>query len=201
MAFAQAPRQRPGTVTTATWLLYLLAALQLLSGAIALAMSGPMREATRKALEGTPGAEAAIGFSTASIVVAGVVSLLLGVGYAVLGYFVGRGSNPARITTWVVAGLLLCCSLGSVGLTALGSGLAGSAPEGTPNQADIQREIMAALPGWYQPVTTGLGILAGLVALAVVILLALPASNAFFRKETQPAWEPPVPPATPPSAV
>src|SRR6266536_2042517 len=153
---ADGRRVRPAVVTYACYLLYLLAALQ---------------------------------------VIGAVVSLLFAVGYVVLAIFDGRGRQPARIVTWALLGVSLCCG---------GYGLVGNATggftgykrrvEGAPSQSELQQMLKDALPSWYQPVILLLGIIALLAAITVIILLALPASNQFFRKQ-EPVWEPPVPQA------
>jgi hypothetical protein len=98
----------------------------------------------------------------------------------------------ARIITWVVLGISLCCN----GLGLLGAAAGGmlSAPESSSgiDQQELQRRIEDAVPGWYNPVTYSLLGLSILASLAGVILLALPAANAYFRKVEQ-IWEPPLP--------
>src|SRR6185436_7231411 len=72
---------------------------------------------------------------------------------------------------------------------------------GAPSQSEIQSRLNDALPSWYQPVTMTVTVIILIAILATIILLALPASNAFFRK--QPAaqgWDPSVPYPTYPPA-
>jgi hypothetical protein len=61
-----------------------------------------------------------------------------------------------------------------------------------PDPAEVQRRLEAGLPGWYNPITTTLSVISLLALLGALILLALPASNPFFRKRTA-AEEPPMP--------
>jgi hypothetical protein len=58
-----------------------------------------------------------------------------------------------------------------------------------PSNTEVQDAINGALPSWYEPLSTVLTVISLLAILGAVILLALPASNAFFRK-VQPAWDP-----------
>src|SRR5689334_7951713 len=111
---APAPKQRPTTVTIATYLLFSTAAMQVISAIVTFAMLGAFRDAWAKALEGVDGAEGAASLTSTATTVAqvttGVIAALFAVGYVVLGVFVGKGSNGARITTWVLAGLAACCN-------------------------------------------------------------------------------------------
>ena len=60
-------------------------------------------------------------------------------------------------------------------------------------------QINAVKPSWLTPLTTTLSVIILLALIAAIILLAMPQSNAYFRKE-QPAFAPafpnlPYPPA------
>lgn len=187
-----APRARPGTVTVAMYLLFFLAALQVISGVIALSSLGAVQDATREAYQDFPQLrDSADTIATVGIVVGVLVALLFAAGFVTLGILDGRGKNAARIVTWVVAGIGVCC---------FGAGVAGRAASGAlsgmgggtngPDPAEVQRIQDAALPSWYYPASTTVSVLALLSAIAVIILLALPASNEFFRK-APPAYEPP----------
>lgn len=195
---APTPRERPATVTAASYLLYLLAALQVVYGALALATIGPNREAFEEVYAEMPELQAGAGpLAVVTGVGTMIVYLLLAAGFLVLGILDGKGKNPARIVTWVFAGVGLCC----FGVVATGpaanslmSGM--SAPEGagTIDPAEIQRIITEGLPSWYYPATTTISVLSLVSALVIIILLALRPSNEYFRKP-QPAWEPPAYPS------
>jgi hypothetical protein len=191
-------RARPAVVTYACYLLYLLAVLQILSAVVQFAVAGIYSDVMKKAFAGTDAAGVVSTTTTIGVVVGGVVALLFAVGYVVLAIFDGRGKQPARIVTWVLLGLSLCCG-GSALVSSTAGGLGfggntGSTP-GAPSQAELQQMLKDGLPGWYQPTSLVLGVLAVLVAIGVIVLLALPAAHPFFRKQ-QPAWEPPMPGAT-----
>ncbi|MGW0501864.1 hypothetical protein [Micromonospora sp. NPDC003241] len=189
-------RQRPGVVTISTYLLLLFAICQLISVVVTLATIGTVRDVMDEAYRGTSveGAEnladVAVVFGVATAIFLLVVALaLFGLGLLNL-----RGKNGARIATWVVGGIMLCCT----GFSLI-SGLAGgmSMPGGEtsgdmPSADEVQRRMEEALPGWVTPVSLLLGVISLLALLAALILLALPKANEFFRKPTQ-QWEPPMP--------
>ena len=54
-----------------------------------------------------------------------------------------------------------------------------------------ERIINEHVPGWYEPVTIATIVVGLLALIAALILLALPASNEFFRRRPEP--EPPTP--------
>jgi hypothetical protein len=185
---AQAPR--PTTVTVSTYLLWLTAAMSLVSGALTVGMVGRMADALGDLFQGTV-AEGTEGLIVGISVFVVVLNLLFAAGLAILGIFNNRGRNGARITTWVLGGISLCCS-GS-GLAGTASGLESfnvdSSTDTGPTTAEVQAALDGALPSWYEPLSTVLTVISLLAILGAVILLMLPASNAFFRK-VQPAWDP-----------
>ena len=189
---APAAAQRPAVVTVSSYLLYAAAAVMLLNALISLAFIGTTADVTRDAYRGTA-AEGAEGVVVAVGVAAAVLYILFAAGLAILALFNNRGKNASRIVTWVVGGLAVCCGgLGSLGGAVGNSMSMGSASGGAnmPDAAETQRRLDEALPGWYTPVTTTLMVLLSLCALAAVILLALPAANAFFRRPAA-TWNPP----------
>ncbi|MFC7546338.1 hypothetical protein [Plantactinospora sp. GCM10030261] len=185
---------RPSSVTISSYLLYAVAALQVINAIIGLAYLGKVQDAYRDLYAGTSveGAETA----TAIGAIAGtVVLLLIAIGLVVLAVLNNRGKNASRITTWVVGGIGACClGFGLLG-TALSNSM-GNAGGDAPSAAEIQQRLDEVLPGWYGPVTNTLTTLALLALLAALILLALPASNQFFRKPQPGHGEPPVPGGT-----
>ncbi|MCO8276461.1 hypothetical protein M1L60_38375 [Actinoplanes sp. TRM 88003] len=176
----------------AVYLLYVVAAIQVINAVTTIAISGRLTEATRDVYAGTEaeGAESIIGI----VFIGGaVINLLIGVGFAVLAIFDSRGKNPARIVTWVIGGISLCCFGASLGSTALAGSMGTGTAGGGPSEAEVQRRIEDALPSWYSASNTTLSVLALLAILGTVILLALPAANEFFRKPAAAAWDPSVP--------
>lgn len=199
-------KSRPATVTAASALLYVVAATQLISIVVSLLSIGPIQDAVEEALTADSGidADSVRAFTIAGVVIGVVISLIFAVGAAVLGMLVGKGKNPARIVTWVLGGIGVLCYSCSLAGSAVSSSMAGLG--GSDADADLQRRIEDAIPGWVNAVSITTTIVSLLALLAVVILLALPASNDFFRKEEEvwvpPTWpqggQPPAPPTQPP---
>jgi hypothetical protein len=179
---APAERARPTTVTVSSYLLFVVAAIQLISAIVGLSQVGTTARVLKDAYAGTAaaGAEsvaAAIGVGSA------VFAILFAAGLSILAIFNNRGRQGSRVTTWVIGGLALCCNGFSVlGNAATRSMSLDSGGTTGPSSAEIQRQLDAALPGWYGAATVTLAVLALLCLLAAIVLLALPASNAFFRK-------------------
>ncbi|MER7330869.1 MULTISPECIES: hypothetical protein [unclassified Micromonospora] len=192
-------RTRPGVVTISTYLLWLFALTQLIGVIIALSTVGTVREVLDEAYRGTEanGVQNVADFAMFATIGSSILLLLLAVVLAVLGVFNNRGSNGARITTWVIGGIMVCCTGGGLVSGAAGGGFGGTGqPTGdAPSPEEVQRRLEEALPGWVNPVSTLVGVIGLLALLAALILLALPKANEFFRKPKQ-AWEPPVPGAS-----
>jgi hypothetical protein len=185
------PRTRPTVVTVAVWLLFLVAALQLISVVIELSQAGTIADATEAAYRGTGDEDTMRTGAIVGAVAGAAVSAVLAIAYLVLAIFNNRGKNPARITTWVLAGLGVCCgTIGVVVGAASGTFNVGGGDNNGPDPADVRRQVNDALPSWYSPLTIALGVIVLLALLAVIILLALPPANEFFRKP-QPVWQPP----------
>ncbi|MFJ8578929.1 hypothetical protein [Micromonospora sp. NPDC093277] len=188
-------RVRPGVVTSSSWLLILVAAIQVVNLILTLSIIGTMREVLRDAYRGTA-AEQAADFAAVAAVAGAVISLLIAIGLVVLALLNNQGKNGSRITTWVLGGILFCCTgLGLVSNASGGLTTSGSTSGDMPSSQEIQRRLEDALPSWYGPLTTAISLLSLLSLLVALILLALPKSNEFFRKP-QPTWEPPVPGGT-----
>ncbi|HEU4423250.1 MAG TPA: hypothetical protein VFR67_12015 [Pilimelia sp.] len=188
-----APGQaRPTTVTISSWLLFLVAALQVAGTIVALSALGTIADIYNDAYEGTELEGSGDFLAGIGIIGGSAFGVLMAVGLVVLAIFNNRGKNGSRITTWVLGGLLLCCSgFGLVGQLAGASMNFGTGGGDLPDPEEIQRRIDEAVP-WYTPTAAGLGLVALLALATALILLALPPSNEYFRKR-QPVWEPPVP--------
>ncbi|HYN95606.1 MAG TPA: hypothetical protein VES42_17295 [Pilimelia sp.] len=186
-------RARPSSVTISSYLLFFVAALQLISTVLGLAYVGKIRNALTDVFQGVQEADSIVGFFVAFIIAASVVGLVIALVLALLAVFNNRGKNGSRITTWVIGGLFLCCNGLLVASQAGGSmnfGGGNSTDPNMPTNTEIETAMNGALPSWAQPVTTTLSVIGLLALLAALILLALPPSNEFFRK--RPAdWQPP----------
>ncbi|HZN20695.1 MAG TPA: hypothetical protein VFB84_21290 [Micromonosporaceae bacterium] len=198
-------RHRPGSVSAAVWLMYLVAASFVGNAIVAVAAHGPMSEVFERAFADDPELNQE-GTATAAAVAATGVSLAVAVFFAaalaVLAALVARGSNAAVIITWVAAGVGICCTGWSVISTLARNALTGFGGAGQTDPEELQRLMEELLPSWYLPAGLTLNALQLLGLVAVAILLALPASRAFFRRTPPPpTWEPPVPsypPVNPP---
>lgn len=199
---APAAKVRPASVTISSYLLFLVAVLQVIGAIVALSTMGTISEVYEDLYAGTELEGVGTTIGTVTSVAGAVFGLLVAAGLVVLALLNNRGKNPARIVTWVLGGIFLCCTGFGLVSQLAGSALnmGGDTAEG-PSPAEVQEALSQALPSWYMPVVLGTSILTLLALLVALILLALPPSNEFFRKP-EPVWQPPVPgsayPAYPP---
>jgi hypothetical protein len=195
MGYPQPPAapSRPGTVTAAAYAMFAVAVVQLAGIPLALASIGPTQDAFRKTLGPGDQTDAAVTVSGAVVYIGVAVAVLFAAGWIVLGLLDLRGKQVARIITWVVCGLFMCCLSFSVLGLAGGGGFGRGGTVNGVSQADLTRAVNDALPSYYRPLNAVSLILNGLLVLGVIILLALPASNEFFRPRPADTWEPPVP--------
>jgi hypothetical protein len=212
MSYPVAPADstpRPPVVSAASALLFVLAGLEVISVVLSITTLGPTRRVYEDLFADVPNSDTTVTFGTISVYVAIVFALLLAAAYLVLGIFTGRGKNPARIVTWVIGGIVvLCTGCGLAATASMDSLLSGidTGTTGGPTPGEVQDAISAALPGWYGPVSLAVSVITIILLLTVIVLLALPASNAYFRKP-EPVWTPPTwtgdpaaqPPAAPPA--
>ena len=131
------------------------------------------------------------------------VPTLVGVAIvALLAALNSRGVRPARILTWIVQPLVLVCG----GFIFIGQlAMSASLQIALDNSGDSRLEgleaepmveaIMGAYPSWSALVDWAVLVLATLGSLLVIILLAVPSSNEFFRKEEPQKYIPGAPPA------
>ena len=182
LAFGPSPWPRPATVTVAVRLLLVLACLQAAGLVVQLSQAGASAEATAAAYWGTGDVESVSIVVTTRI--GAVLAGLFAIAYVVLAVLTGRGRDTARIVTRVIGGIGVACGMFSLVDSAFRSALSllGETPEGA-NGAEIQRQVAATLPSWYQPTVVTLGAAGLLTLLAALVLLALPPSNAFFRAD------------------
>ncbi|MER5700627.1 hypothetical protein ABT023_01520 [Micromonospora sp. NPDC002296] len=194
-------RTRPAVVTVSSYLLILVAVIQVIQLILTLTTIGTTRDVLHDAYSGTDanGADTLADFTVAVGIGGAILVLLIGIGLVVLAMLNNRGRNGARITTWVVGGIMVCCT-GSSLISGLAGGFAGTGQTSgdAPSPEEIQRRLEQELPSWLTPVSTLLAVVALLALLTALILLALPAANEFFRKPQQ-GWEPPIPGAAYPA--
>ncbi len=171
-----APRTRPAVVTVSSYLLYVAAAVSLISAVLSLTQLGTITRVYRDAYAGTSG-EGAEAVVVATSVIGVVFNILFAVGLVILAVFNNRGRQGARITTWVVGGLSLCCSGLGVAGTALT--LAAQAAMGTSWRADVDVQVRTELVvdgpfRWVRnPIVTGMAVTAAGLALIVPNVVAV----------------------------
>jgi hypothetical protein len=173
-------RVRPTTVTVSSYLLMAVAGLAIVSSVISLTGIATVSRVYRETYAGTS-LEAGAGFAVGIVAVGVAIYLIYAAGLVVLALFNNRGRNPARIITWILGSISLCC----FGFGLLGpvmDGFASSLDTGGGNSAEAQRRIQEALPSWQAPVSAAVAGLSLLAMVVALILLALPASNGFFRR-------------------
>jgi hypothetical protein len=197
----ETPRTRPTVVSAAAALLYVSAALLVVGGLAWFGLVDAFATAVEEVVKADPNADQLpenfgstfawiySGVFAAAYIVAAIILTILAV-------FDAKGRNWARITTWVFLGLTtLCC--GCFGATNAVSGVGNlsgsfSAPSGggTIDQQELQRRIEQLVPSWFTPVTVAVSVIVALAGIVAIILLALPASNAYFRRQPE-TWTPP----------
>src|SRR5690606_35603073 len=94
-----------------------------------------------------------------------------------------------------------CCGVFSLMGAAFGflTGTFTEPPDATAQEFELIWE--ESLPVWYQPVNIGAPLVGVLALLGAMVLLALPASNEFYRKPARaaaPPYPPPYQPGYPP---
>ncbi|WP_326999855.1 hypothetical protein OHA72_32560 [Dactylosporangium sp. NBC_01737] len=180
---------RPAPVTAARWLLLVVAALPMVSALLGVVLIDDLRRAYIAAYGGVRGGDEATGAVIAGVIAAGLILVVCGIPALLL----GRPRNWVRIVVWVLCTIGVCClSPGILGGTSVTSPRVTST--GT-SSSEITARIADTMPGWYVPLTVVLAAASVLGVLLVAVLLALPASNAYFRR--QPPPQPPWPSAGP----
>ncbi|MBX6749938.1 MAG: hypothetical protein IRY85_09780 [Micromonosporaceae bacterium] len=190
------PKVRPAAVQTAVWLMWAVVALNVLNVALSFV---PLTEVDR-VLEELYAEHPQLRNDTATVIgEIGSLSLtvIMAVAFAVLAIFVARGSQPARITTWVVGGIVALCQACGLASSLATPALLNSMPSGGDPNAELAveqaRRIAEATPVWYTVASTAILILSLVAILLVIILLAVPKANDYFRKEEE-VWVPPTGP-------
>jgi hypothetical protein len=178
---------RPGTVTVAGYLLYLVAAMNLVSAIIAISTFDTQAKASIDAIRQTqatqnpPSTTDPTSFVHTALGVSTAIAFVVAIVFAIIGMFVLRGRQGWRIAAWVLTGLgVLCSGLG------VGGGLLASASD-----AKGAGTTTVDLPSWITNVSRGIALIDLLAFIAIIVLLSLPKSNAYFKPA--PLAEPPLP--------
>lgn len=202
---ARAGKTRPGTVTFAVLLQWLLALFLAVTSVVGFIYGSDAQEAFEDELAAQgvdvadmPAGSANFGGDVQSVIPMAIAIIIL----IVLALGNGAGNRVTRILTWIFQPLVLLC--GGV----LFAGQLAAAPLmqwGFDNSGDEQLENLdaealidaayGAYPGWSLAVDWIVLALATLGSLLVIILLAVPSANAYFRKEEPEQYIPGAPPA------
>jgi hypothetical protein len=193
---AQPPaKPRPTVVRTAVLLMWATVAMQLVTLVLSLLPNEQLSAALDQYYQDHPELGGAGGSNAATTTITVGIELLIIAGFAVLAIFVSRGAQPARIITWVLSGLaVLCLGCGSLVNAIVPSLLSADTSGQGAAAAELLDLIRANTPDWIYYLSSAMNILVVLALLAVIILLALPASNDFFRREVE-LWVPPTAPS------
>ena len=191
---AMTPKARPASVTISSHLLHLVAALQVISVGMVLPATGTVlryyEEVFPNPYSFDSSEEVRIFYSETflhTMIFTSVVALIAAVGLAILAAFLKRGRNSARVVTLVLGGLYPCFYAGLFLRFGAGNAIRMGAPQdwdwSDERTAELWQMLEERFPGWYNPISTALPVLALIALLVALILLALPASNAFFRAQ------------------
>ncbi|HEX2143394.1 MAG TPA: hypothetical protein VHG10_02685 [Glycomyces sp.] len=184
----QGPKTRPGTVTAAVWTHFITAALLIITGIGMFSVQGAVADAVMEEMRRDPEFESSgltesdvSNVVTIGFVVVAVAFVLFAICYIVLGLLNNAGKRPARILSWILAGLSLACCGPYTIISQVGSAVGMNS--GDPYQDEMAQSLVDATPAWLNAASWALGIVLILGSLLIIILLAVPASNQFFRKE------------------
>lgn len=201
--------RRPAAVTVAASLMILMAAVGLANVIIGLAsmngivdrfrIAAARTDATRSDIDGM------VALLRGSLILAAVAGIIVAALLTMLAVGNLRGSNGARIATWIVSGLGLLC--GCCGLAVVvGQRAVTLTPSGDAQVTeDLFRALNDAYPTWWVGLSGGLSAAQAVGYLVIALLLATPAANAFFRRPAPAQWprsagpaRPGIPPSAPP---
>ncbi|MFI7545638.1 hypothetical protein [Actinoplanes sp. NPDC049599] len=184
-----APR-RPGSVASASVLLIMMAVVGLGYAVATLVIAPGTVDRFRAAAGGAASGADVDGFVTVvwiGAALGAVLAVILFALYVVLALGLRRGSNAARIATWVVAGLGLlggCATTATVAVERAGD----------PVQGSLAAALSDAYPRAWIPLNIGLAI-AQMLGYVIVGVLLLASPGTFFGRAPKPL--PPDPFAAP----
>ncbi|MQM27055.1 hypothetical protein [Glycomyces albidus] len=199
-----AGKVRPGSVSLAVWLQILLAVFLLAQTVVSFVYGADAGAAAEDALEaqGVAVSDLPQGTTFEPGVGALAFNVVLAVGLLLLAAFNGAGKRPARIITWIVQPIILLCTLAGLASTLFMTQFLTYAFEnsGDPTLEALDVEaivdaVTGAYPAWTAVLSWGALVLGVLGSLLVIILLAVPSANAFFRKEEPEKYIPGAPEA------
>lgn len=187
-------KQRPAPVKVAVVLLWAVAAMSLLSIALTFVPTPELDQAMEEFARENPQFATDDSLTLASSLISALVIGVIGIAFAILAVFVNKGSQPARVITWVLGGIMVLCQgcglIFAAATPALMEGLAGSGDADTEAVAEQARIITENTPAWLTAASTAIGVLSVIALILVIILLAVPSANEYFRKQDD-VWVPP----------
>jgi len=154
---------RPATVTAAAGAMLLVVVLNLIGSVISIANTDTINDAVEKEVGSQSGGA---GNNAVTQIIGIGFSLVFSIAFVVLALLILRGSNGGRIGTWVVSGLWLVC--GFCGLAASFFLLA-----------------VDGIPAWLTAYTIVSSVVNVILYIVIIVLLMLPASNAYFKPPQQ----------------
>ena len=196
-------KPRPGSVTFAVWLQILLAIALAVSAVVQYLYGPDANEAFEEELRNQgveindlPENTANFGGDVGSLVFSAVIVAIL----VILALLNAGGNRVGRILTWIFQPLVLICG---TFLFATQLFLATVLSWAFDNSGDEQLEALdvdalveaaiGAYPSWSIVVDWAVVALATLGSILVIILLAVPSANAYFRKEPPATYIPGAP--------
>jgi hypothetical protein len=178
---APTPRPRPNTVTVAGMLLYGLAGLTVINAIISIATLSTTLDAAKDAYSGVANGDAAITAARIAGIAGIVIALIFAALWVVLAVGNLRGRNGLRITTFVIAGLAVLC----YGCSSASAGFQNRLTDANTDEQlkAAAQKMQDSIPSWITAWSITVAVVSLLASATVIILLALPASNQFFRKQ------------------
>lgn len=176
------PRPRPGAVSAAGYLLYGVTALSIIAAGVYFAQLSSAGDIARRVAGPGDDPEALATGARIGVGGVGAICLLAAVMFAICAAYNLRGRNGMRITTWAVGGLFALC----LGCSAVGSGIGAAVGSTTTTTttgiSSSSQAVVNSFPAWYRVSISILEVVSVVLLLVTIILLGMPASNAYFRK-------------------
>jgi hypothetical protein len=162
--------------------LFVIAALIIVNVIVAIATYPRIMRVAREVYPGLANGQDLITALRVALIVVIIVDILFAGLFVLLGVFDRRGVNGMRITTWVIGGLGVLCLGAGLGTSGVSSTVSSG---GDPQQREAARRITDATAGAPHAVTVVVDVVGLLALITVIILLAMPASNEFFKSRKQ----------------
>ncbi|MBO3733467.1 hypothetical protein [Glycomyces niveus] len=186
------PKTKPWSVTAVVWTQILTAVLLVASGIAMFSVMSSVEDAVTEQLLSDPElADSGLtpdnigSLMTFTFALVAGVYVVFAVFYVIMALLVNKGNRAGRILSWILSGIgLLCCGIG--GLIGQVSSSMTANVNGQEYQDEATQAIEDATPAWVNAIDWATLIVLIVGSLVIIILLAVPASNEFFRKEEPP---------------